>query len=54
MLAAIAFDDRQLSPANEVADMGAYGLLSDELISTELPVTNAIPERRFGFGLVYA
>jgi hypothetical protein len=54
MLPAIDFDDHQLSPANEVADIGAYGLLPDELISTELPVTNAIPERRFGVGLVYA
>jgi hypothetical protein len=54
MLTSIDFDDKQLFAADEVADVAADRLLSDKFISIDLPVTNAIPELRFGVSLVGA
>jgi hypothetical protein len=54
MLPSIDLDNNQLLAANEVADVAADRLLPDEFISIDLPVANAIPERRFCVGLVGA
>jgi hypothetical protein len=54
MLSSVDFDDNELFPANEAANVTADRLLPDELASIDLPVAKAIPEFRFGVGLVGA
>ena len=50
VLTAIDFDDETLFTANEIDDVGADRLLTDEFVPIERAGAQAIPQARFGFG----
>src|SRR4051794_2887599 len=54
MLPSIDFDYHKFLATNEITDVTADGLLTNKLVSVNLPVAKTIQEFRFGVGLVGA
>ena len=54
VLSAVNFNNDKSFPADEIADVTAYGLLSYKFMPFDLPVANAVPENSFRIRLIGA
>jgi len=52
VLPAVHFDNQKSFPANEIADVTAYGLLSYKFLPIDLSVPNTIPKYCFRVRLI--
>lgn len=52
MLSAVGFDDQSMAQADEVGDVGPYGLLALELEAEESTRPQVIPKALLGIGLL--
>jgi hypothetical protein len=50
MLTAIEFDDQHRLDARKVGEIPAHRMLSPELVATDLPIAQGLPQRTLGVG----
>ena len=54
MLTAIKFNDKSTFNAHEISNEGTYGVLPSELVPSQTPIPQMMPQKAFSIGLVLA